>query len=52
MNLKRTLIAHSILFVILVAICLYADVPLYAAVLLSLVGMIITGVQQIFPFWD
>lgn len=52
MNLKQTLIAHAILFVILVAICLYADIPLYGAVLLSLVGMVITGVQRIFPFWD
>ncbi|HEY0738756.1 MAG TPA: hypothetical protein VGD69_27805 [Herpetosiphonaceae bacterium] len=52
MNLKQTLFAHSILFVILVGICLYADVPLYGAVLLSLVGMIINGVQRIFPFWD
>ncbi len=52
MNLKQTLIAHSILFVILVATSLYADVPLYAAVLLSVVGMIINGVRRIFPFWD
>lgn len=52
MKTKQTLIGHAILFVILVAICLYAGLPLYAAVILSLVGMIVEGVRRINPFWD
>lgn len=52
MKMKQTLIGHGILFVIIVAICLYAGLPLYAAVILSLVGMIVEGVGRINPFWD
>lgn len=52
MNLKQTLIMQGILFVVLVAICLYADIPLYAAVILSLVGMIVEGLRRAFLFWD
>lgn len=49
--MKKYLIGYSILFVAFVGLFLYLDTPLYAAVILTAVGMAITWFRtSVWPF--